>query len=111
MQTRSGAQRTDPRHRMAGELRQHLAAEARSACSEDHNVGCTRGELAAGFADCSEIVAAARQLQEGQGAIAIARDEPGERFTRAPERVVVSSRIEAWGLAREFDRLNDRLFR
>jgi hypothetical protein len=111
MQARPGAQRTDPRHRMTGELRQRLAAEARSTGSEDHNVGCSRGELAAGFADCGEIVAAPRQLQEGQAAIAIARYKPGERFARAPERVVVSSRIEARGLAREFDRLNDRLFR
>ena len=39
MQARAVAQRADARHRVAGKLRQRLAAEARSAGAEEHDVG------------------------------------------------------------------------
>ena len=49
MQARRLPQRADAGHARTGELRQRLAAEARSAGAEDHDVGRAGGKLAGGL--------------------------------------------------------------
>ena len=67
MQARRRTQRADARHRVTGELRQRLAAEAGAAGAEDHDVGGVLGESLAGVADRRQIVTGFRQPAAAAG--------------------------------------------
>ena len=82
------AQRADARHRVAGKLRQRLAAEARAAGAEDDDVGGAFARAAAaGVADAGEVVTRLRQAQQRQAAVGMARAQAIERGLGAVERV------------------------
>ena len=83
---RRRAQRADARHGVTGELRQRLAAEARAAGAEDHDVGGVLGQPPAGVADRRQIVARFRQPQQRQPAIGVAIAQLVERAFGAIER-------------------------
>jgi hypothetical protein len=58
VQARAVAQQPDPRHRVAGKLRQRLSAEARPAGAEKHDVGCALREAPRGIGNCRDIIGA-----------------------------------------------------
>ncbi len=88
MHARRRAQRADARHRVAGKLRKRLAAEAGTAGAEENDVGGTVGQPAAGLADRHQVVMGARQPQQRQAAVGMARAQGFERGAGAVERIV-----------------------
>ena len=87
--------RADAGHRIAGKLRQRLAAEARAAGAEEHDVGRAGAQPRRGSADGGEVVALGRQPQQRQAAVGVARAQPVERLGAARQRVVESGRRNA----------------
>jgi hypothetical protein len=112
MQARGRAQRADPGHAMAGELRQRLPAKARPSGAEQHHVTRAVAQARRRFLDGCKIAGLRRQAQERQGAVAVARLEPVERGSGTHKRIVEGRgcdtfRAGAFG-ARQIDRLSER---
>src|SRR3974390_1997192 len=72
---------------MAAELGQRLAAEARSAGAEKHDVARALSEPGCGRGDAGQIPALLRQKQQRQAAVGVPGAQPGERFFGAGHSV------------------------
>jgi hypothetical protein len=86
MQARRRAQRVDAGHRVTGELRQRLAAQAGAAGTEKDDVGSVLCQPLAGVADLRQIAMRARQREQRQAAIGVTLAEGFERGLGAVER-------------------------
>ena len=91
MDARRFAQDADTGDGVACQLRQSLAAEARTAGAEDHDVTCAFLQTAGRLADQIEIVGLLRQAKQRQRAIFVARAQPGQRIGGARERSIESA--------------------
>ena len=101
MQARARAQGADARHAVAGELRQRLAAEARSAGAENDDVGRARRAAArAASRSPSRSSCLAGSRSSGSVAVGVARAQPVERARRARQRVIERGRATPCGADR-----------
>ena len=103
------AQRAEAGHRVAGKLRQRLAAEARSAGAENDDVGGAVAKPRRGVVDGREIVASSPASAAAAGVPSAWRAR--SQSSAAPARASASSKrglgdaVRADRSARAFDRL------